>query len=106
MEGDNPLKQLLLLGLGTTSILADRLRNLSEEWVHSGQIDANQARQLMDVVLGQLRGSDASSLDTQFRRYLDQLLYDLGVARQSEVNELRGRIDRLERQVRELENRH
>lgn len=105
MEGDNPLKQLLLLGLGTTSVLADRLRTLSDEWVHSGQIDANQARQLMDVVLGQFRGGDAGSLDTQFRRYLDQLLYDLGVARQSEVNELRGRIDRLERQVRELENR-
>ena len=106
MEGDNPLKQLLLLGLGTTSVLVDRLRSLSEEWVQNGQLDAAQARQLMDMVLGQMRNGEGGSLDSQFRRYLDQLLYDLGVARQSEVNELRGRIDRLERQVRDLENRH
>jgi len=32
-------------------------------------------------------------------------LQDLGVPRQSELDELRGRIDRIERQIRELENR-
>ena len=32
------------------------------------------------------------------------MLQDSGVPRQSEVDELRGRIDRLERQIRELEN--
>jgi polyhydroxyalkanoate synthesis regulator phasin len=32
-------------------------------------------------------------------------MQDLGVTRQSETDELRGRIDRLERQVRELENK-
>jgi polyhydroxyalkanoate synthesis regulator phasin len=32
------------------------------------------------------------------------MLQDLGVPRQSEMDELRGRIDRLERQLRELEN--
>jgi polyhydroxyalkanoate synthesis regulator phasin len=33
-------------------------------------------------------------------RNLDQLLQDLGLARQRELDELRGRIDRLERQLR------
>jgi polyhydroxyalkanoate synthesis regulator phasin len=32
------------------------------------------------------------------------MLQDIGVPRQSEMDELRGRIDRLERQIRELEN--
>jgi polyhydroxyalkanoate synthesis regulator phasin len=32
-------------------------------------------------------------------------MQDLGVPRQNEMDELRGRIDRLERQVRELENK-
>jgi polyhydroxyalkanoate synthesis regulator phasin len=39
------------------------------------------------------------------RRQLRNMLQDLGVARQNEMDELRGRIDRLERQVRDLENR-
>jgi polyhydroxyalkanoate synthesis regulator phasin len=38
-------------------------------------------------------------------RQMRNMLQDLGVARQSEVDELRGRIDRLERQLRELENK-
>ena len=33
------------------------------------------------------------------------ILRELGLASQTEVDELRGRIDRLERQVRDLENR-
>jgi len=32
-------------------------------------------------------------------------MQDLGVPRQAEMDELRGRIDRLERQVRDLENK-
>jgi polyhydroxyalkanoate synthesis regulator phasin len=38
-------------------------------------------------------------------RQMRNMLQDLGVPRQAEVDELRGRIDRLERQVRDLENK-
>jgi polyhydroxyalkanoate synthesis regulator phasin len=38
-------------------------------------------------------------------RQLQNMLQDLGVSRQSEMDELRGRIDRLERQIRDLENK-
>jgi polyhydroxyalkanoate synthesis regulator phasin len=38
-------------------------------------------------------------------RQMRNALQDLGVPRQSELDELRGRIDRIERQIRELENR-
>jgi polyhydroxyalkanoate synthesis regulator phasin len=39
------------------------------------------------------------------QRQLQNMLQDLGVPRQNEMDELRGRIDRLERQVRDLENK-
>jgi polyhydroxyalkanoate synthesis regulator phasin len=38
-------------------------------------------------------------------RQMRNMLQDLGVPRQSEMDELRGRIDRLERQVRDMENK-
>jgi polyhydroxyalkanoate synthesis regulator phasin len=49
--------------------------------------------------------TDSTSFESQMQRQLQNALQDLGVPRQSEVDELRGRIDRLERQVRDLENR-
>jgi polyhydroxyalkanoate synthesis regulator phasin len=49
--------------------------------------------------------SEQGSFENNLERYIRQILQDLGVPRQSEMDELRGRIDRLERQVRDLENK-
>ena len=38
-------------------------------------------------------------------REIRNILRDLGVPRQAEIDELRGRIDRLEHQIRDLENK-
>jgi polyhydroxyalkanoate synthesis regulator phasin len=39
------------------------------------------------------------------QRQIRNVMQDLGVPRQAEMDELRGRIDRLERQMRDLENK-
>ena len=49
-------------------------------------------------------GSD--SVQKQAERQMKNMLQDLGVPRQAEMDELRGRIDRLERQIRDLENKN
>jgi polyhydroxyalkanoate synthesis regulator phasin len=104
MDQGNPLQMLLLRGLGTTSLVADRLRFVSQEWVRSGKLDPNHASALVDDVLKALRG-DSPGLEEQAERQLernrDQLLQDLGLARQRELDELRGRIDRLEQTLRQ-----
>jgi polyhydroxyalkanoate synthesis regulator phasin len=104
MDQGNLLQMLLLRGLGTTSLVADRLRYVSQEWVSSGRLDPSHASALVDDVLRALRG-DSPEVEQQAERQLernrDQLLQDLGLARQREIDELRGRIDRLERQMRQ-----
>ncbi|MGC6482683.1 MAG: phasin family protein [Synechococcus sp.] len=104
MESSNPLQQLLLRGLGTTTLVGDRLRSVTQEWVSSGRLDPSQASALVDDVLKALRG-DTPELEQQMGRNLernrDHLLQDLGLASQKELDELRGRIDRLEQQVRQ-----
>jgi polyhydroxyalkanoate synthesis regulator phasin len=104
MDQGNLLQMLLLRGLGTTSLLADRLRSVSQEWVLSGRLDPKEASALVDDVLKALRG-ETPELEQQAERQLernrDQLLADLGLARQREVDELRGRIDRLEQALRQ-----
>jgi polyhydroxyalkanoate synthesis regulator phasin len=104
MDQGNLLQMLVLRGLGTTSLVAERLRSVSQEWVRSGRLDPNQATALVDDVLKALRG-DTPELEQQAERQLernrDQLLQDLGLARQRELDELRGRIDRLEQMLRQ-----
>ncbi len=104
MDQGNLLQMLLLRGLGTTTLVSERLRNVSQDWVRSGRLDPAQASALVDDVLRALRG-DAPELEQQAERQLernrDQLLQDLGLARQRELDELRGRIDRLEQALRQ-----
>ena len=104
MDPSNPLQQLLLRGLGTGSLVAERLRYVSQEWVRSGKLDPSHASVLVEDVLRALRG-ETPGLEEQASRQLernrDQLLQDLGLPQQRELDELRGRIDRLEQTLRQ-----
>ena len=104
MESNNLLKQLLLIGVGTTTFVADKLKEVTEQWVKEGRLNPEQATAFVDDLMQQLR-TDPSQWESQMQRQLSNMMQDLGVPRQSEVDELRGRIDRLERQMRDLENK-
>jgi polyhydroxyalkanoate synthesis regulator phasin len=104
MDQGNLLQMLLLRGLGTTSLVAERLKYVSQEWVSSGRLDPNHASALVEDVLRALRGETPEveqQAERQLERNRDQLLLDLGLARQRELDELRGRIDRLEQTLRQ-----
>ena len=105
METANPLQQLLVRGLGTTTLVADRLRGVTQDWVSRGRLDPNQASALVDDVMKSLRGETPEleeRVERDIERNRDNLLQDIGVASQKEVDELRGRIDRIEQQLRQL----
>ena len=105
MESANPLQQLLVRGLGTTTLVADRLRGVTQEWVSRGRLDPNQASALVDDVMKALRGETPEleeKVGRDIERNRDNLLQDIGVASQKEVDEVRGRIDRIEQQLRQL----
>lgn len=104
MDNNNWMKQLLTLGIGTTSLMAEKLREVSDDLVKDGKLDPEQAKVVMDDLVQQLK-SEQGNLEVQMQRQLRNMMQDLGVPRQSEMDELRGRIDRLERQVRDLENK-
>jgi len=104
MDSNNLLRQLLLIGVGTTSLVAEKLRQVSDEWVKTGRLDSEQANGFVDDLMQRMK-TEQANFDAQFQRQLRNLLQDMGVPRQAEMDELRGRIDRLERQIRDLENR-
>jgi len=104
MDSNNLFRQLLMIGIGTTSLVAERLRQVSDEWVRQGRFNPEQASRFVDDFMSQFSG-DSAAFEEQMQRQLRNVLQDLGVPRQAEMDELRGRLDRLERQVRDLENK-
>ncbi|MCC5659288.1 phasin family protein [Nostoc sp. XA010] len=104
MDSNNWVQQLMMVGLGTTSLVAEKLRQVSDDLVKDGKLNPEQAKAVIDDIAQQLK-SEQGNLDVQMQRQMRNMMQDLGVARQSEVDELRGRIDRLERQLRDLENK-
>jgi polyhydroxyalkanoate synthesis regulator phasin len=104
MDNADWIKQLLMLGIGTTSLVAEKLKEVTEQWVKDGKINPDQAKNFVDDLMSKIN-SEQNNFEAQIERQLKNVLQDLGVPRQAEVDELRGRIDRLERQVRDLENK-
>ena len=105
MDNNNWLNQLLLLGVGTPSIAAEKLKEVSEQLVTDGKLNPDQAAGLVNALVKQVQ-SNQGDIEAQIQRQIRNIMQDMGVARQSEVDELRGRIDRLERQIRDVENKN
>jgi polyhydroxyalkanoate synthesis regulator phasin len=108
MDTNNLLRQMLMIGIGTTSLVAEKLKDVTDEWVKEGKINPDQAKSFADDLMAQLKQDQSSfqaNFDEQMQRQLRNILQDLGVPRQAEMDELRGRLDRLERQMRDLENK-
>jgi len=104
MDSNNWIKQLLMVGVGTTSLVAEKLQEVSEQWIKEGKINPDQAREFVDDLMQKMQ-VEQGNLEEQMERQMRNAMQDLGVPRQNELDELRGRIDRIERQIRELENR-
>ncbi len=104
MDNNNWLTQILMLGIGTTSIAAEKFKEVTEQLVREGKLNPEQATGVVNDLMKQLQ-MNQGDIEAQFQRQIRNIMQDMGVARQSELDELRGRIDRLERQVRELENK-
>ncbi len=104
MDNSNLLTQLLMFGVGTTSLVAEKLREVSDQLVKDGRLDPDQAQVVVNDLVQQLK-SEQGNFEAQVQRQIRNVMQDLGVPRQSEMDELRGRLDRLERQLRKLEDR-
>ncbi|MEB3339253.1 phasin family protein [Okeania sp.] len=102
---ENLLQQLLMIGIGTTSLVAEKIQEVTNQWVKDGTINSEQAKTFVDDIMEQLK-SEQGNWEAQMQRQMRNVMQDIGVPRQSELDELRGRLDRLERQIRDLENRN
>ena len=104
MDNNDWLRQLLMMGVGTTSLVAEKIKEFSEQLVKDGKLDPDAAKAFVDDFMEQFN-TNPNNFQKNMERQMRNVLQDLGVPRQAEMDELRGRIDRLERQIRDLENK-
>ncbi len=104
MDNSSLLRQLLLMGVGTTTMVAEQLRKTADDMVQRGKINQEDANNLIDNFMNQVKG-EQGNWDAYLQRQVRNIMQDLGVPRQAEMDELRGRIDRIERQIRQLEDK-
>lgn len=104
MDDNNLLKQVLMIGIGTTSLVAEKLQEVTDQWVKEGTLNPDDAKRFVDEMMQRLK-MDQQSLEELMQRQVKNMMQDVGVPRQAELDELRGRLDRLERQMRDFENR-
>ena len=48
MENNDWLKQLLMIGVGTTSLAAEKMKEASEQLVKEGKLNSDQAKGMVD----------------------------------------------------------
>jgi polyhydroxyalkanoate synthesis regulator phasin len=104
MDSNDLIKQFLMIGIGTTSLVAEKIREVSDQWVQDGKLNTEEAQSFADELMSKMK-VEQGNFEAQMERQLRNIMYDFGVPRQKEIDELRGRIDRLEHQLRELENK-
>ncbi|XTZ11300.1 MAG: phasin family protein, partial [cyanobacterium endosymbiont of Rhopalodia yunnanensis] len=44
MDSNDWMKQLLLVGIGTTSLVAEKIKEVSDQWVKDGRINSEEAQ--------------------------------------------------------------
>ena len=60
MDSNNLIKQLLMVGIGTTSLMAEKLKEVSDQWVQDGKLNSDQAQNFVDDLMQQVKSEQGN----------------------------------------------
>jgi polyhydroxyalkanoate synthesis regulator phasin len=96
------LEELLLAGVGAVAITKDRADELADELSSRGKIRGDEARELVDEVVGRWRG-EAMRMGERASLTLAGLFREVGLVTRREYDELELRLAQLEHRLRLVE---
>ena len=97
------LEQLLLAALGVASLTAERADALADGLVEKGGLRRDEARQLVDDVMGRWRG-DRQRLGERAGASLETVFRELGLVTREQYEDLELRLAQLEHRLRLVES--
>ena len=92
------IKKGLLVGLGATVVTRDLIGDATGQLVKEGKISTEEARRLADELMESGRQS-WESVEQEARETVQKAVDSMGLAKKSELDELRVRLALLEQQV-------
>jgi polyhydroxyalkanoate synthesis regulator phasin len=98
------LEEVVLAGVGAAALTKERADELVDELTKKGKITGDDARELVDDVMGRWRG-DAVRMSERAGSTLTTLFRELGLITRREYEELELRLAQLEHRLRLLEKR-
>jgi polyhydroxyalkanoate synthesis regulator phasin len=104
MDNNRIFEQLFALGADATAVIGRQVQQAVDEWVRNGRLQQEDAKEFLDDLFVRLREEQGNFQD-QFRKQLKAALKDLDVPTQSEIEAIKGRLDRIEYQLRQMQDR-
>ena len=68
MDNNNWVQQLLMVGIGTTSLVADKLKQVGDDLVKDGKLNPEQAKAVIDDIAQQLK-SEQGNFEGNMQRW-------------------------------------
>ena len=91
------IKKAIFIGAGLASLTADKIEEAVEEIVKKGEITEKQGRDLLQELL-EKSGKARKEMTERMDRLIQEKLQKLNVPTRNEVDELKGRVEQLEKE--------
>lgn len=104
MDNNRILEQLFALGVDATAVVTSQVQQAMDEWVLNGRLKQEDAKEFLDDLFVRLR-EEQGNVQDEFRKQLKAALKELEVPTQTELEAIKGRLDRIEYQLRQMQDR-
>lgn len=99
------LEDILFTGLGTLVVTKEKAEELIEKMVNQGDVTREEGRELLDKFIKKTK-QEKDKLSIKFSEELAAKLKKAGFVTSTEIEQLEKRLDRLEHQIQELQEKN
>ncbi|HQA49953.1 MAG: phasin family protein [Syntrophomonadaceae bacterium] len=94
----NMIEKVLYLGLGVFSVTRERMEKVVNELIEKGELSREEAGQVMDELIK--RGEEEkTAIHKMVQEEMGKIKKDLSMSTKSELEQLKQRIEELERRI-------
>lgn len=96
------VRKWVALGLGLAALTAEKAEQMVQDLVRKGELSSQEGRQMLDEIATRA-GEQKREIRERVQREVKQLLETSGAASKDEVENLKLRLNKLEEQVKQIQ---
>ncbi len=95
------LEDILFTGLGTLVVTKEKAEEIVEKMINQGDVTREEGKELLDRFIERTE-AETSKISDNFIKNIKKRLSKAGFVTREELDELNSRLDKLEKQIEEL----